>query len=143
MKAVNPYLIFNGNCEEAFNMYRSIFGGEFTHSAKFKDMPREPEVIMSEEQMEGIMHISLPIGDSTTLMGSDSSEQFGTATVMGNNFSISVSSDSISESKEIFDKLSIGGAVELQFNKTFWGAHFGMLTDRFGIHWMINCEEKS
>lgn len=136
MAAINPYLTFAGNCEEAFNFYRSVFGGDFPYVGRFKDMPSEHPIPESEK--EKIMHISLPISKETVLMGSDSSEAFGHVTTVGNNFFISVNADNEDEAKRIFEGLSAGGKVTMALNKTFWGALFGMFTDKFGIQWMVN-----
>jgi len=140
MTTINPYLTFNGNCEEAFNFYKSVFGGEFPYVGKFKDMPENPEYPISEEDKEKIMHISLPISKETIIMGSDSSESFGKASIEGNNFSISINTDTVEEVTRIFNELSEGGIIKIPLDKTFWGAYFGMFTDKFGIHWMVNCE---
>ena len=140
MITINPYLTFNGNCEDAFNFYRSIFGGDFAHISKFKDMPEDPKSPISESEKEKIMHISLPINDECTIMGSDSSEAFGRATIQGNNFSISINTDSKDEVSRIYYELSEDGKIKMPLEKTFWGAYFGMFTDKFGIHWMVNCE---
>ena len=140
MTTINPYLTFNGNCEMAFNFYKSVFGGEFTFAGKFKDMPENPEYPVAEEDKEKIMHIALPISNETMLMGSDSSKAFGQATIEGNNFSISVNTDSVEEVTRIYNELSAGGTVKMPLNKTFWGAYFGMFTDKFGIPWMVNHE---
>ena len=140
MITINPYLTFNGTCEEAFNFYKSVFGGEFPHISKFKDMPPNPDFPISETDKEKIMHISLPISKETVLMGSDSSESFGKATVEGNNFSISINTDSVDEATRIYNELSKGGKIKMPLEKTFWGAYFGMFIDKFGIHWMVNCE---
>lgn len=101
-------------------------------------MPPSEGITVTEEDQEKIMHICLPISKETTLMGSDSSEAFGHATVQGNNFSISINTDSIEEANRIFEGLSKEGTVKMPLEKTFWGAYFGMLTDKFGIHWMVN-----
>jgi PhnB protein len=139
MATISPYLTFNGNCEEAFNFYKSVFGGEFPFIGRFKDMPpMDGGKQMSPEQGEKIMHVSLPISKETMLMGSDSSEAFGQATTVGNNFSISINADSEKEADRLFNGLSAGGRVTMPLNKTFWGAYFGMLTDKFGIQWMVN-----
>lgn len=136
MAQINPYLTFNGNCEDAFNFYKSVFGGEFPYVGKFKDMPSEHPI--PEEQKEKIMHISLPIGGDSVLMGSDSSDQWGHATNVGNNFSISINAETEQEAKDIFEKLSRGGKVTMPIDKTFWGALFGMFTDKYDINWMVN-----
>lgn len=137
MATINPYLIFNGNCEEAFNFYKSVFGGEFPYVGRFKEMPSETPISKSEE--EKIMHISLPIGQGgTILMGSDSSESLGQVSTIGNNFSISVNTETEAEAISLFNRLSVGGKVTMPLNKTFWGAYFGMFIDKFGVSWMVN-----
>ena len=138
MASISPYLTFNGNCEEAFNFYRSVFGGEFPYVGRFKDMPADGGKPVPASEGEKIMHISLPISKETVLMGSDSSEAFGQATVVGNNFSISINANSEEEAKKLFNGLSAGGKVTMPLDKTFWGALFGMFTDKFGIQWMVN-----
>lgn len=137
--SVNIYLTFDGNCEEAFNYYRSIFGGKFAYLGRFKEMPSPPHAPeMPAEFGDKIMHVSLPISKETTLMGSDSSNEFGQATVKGNNFSISVNAKNLKEAERIFDKLNDDGIITMPLNKTFWGAYFGMCIDKFGIQWMVN-----
>ena len=142
MTTINPYLTFNGTCEEAFNFYKSVFRGEFRYIGKFKEMPPQNEYVISEADMERIMHISLPISKETTLMGSDSSEAFGKASVVGNNFSISMNMDSVDEATRIYNELSVGGVIKMALTKTFWGSYFGQFVDKFGINWMVNCELK-
>ena len=138
MPTINPYLTFEGNCEEAFNFYRSVFGGEFTYLGRFEEMPDEYDI--PEGQENYVMHVSLPIGDETVLMGSDTSEEFGNPVKAGNNFSISVNCNSREESDKLFDGLSEDGEVIMPMNETFWGSYFGMLTDKFGIQWMVSFE---
>lgn len=140
MTTISPYLTFNGNCEEAFNFYKSVFGSDFSYIGRFKDMPDNPEFKIPKSAKEKIMHISLPISDETAIMGSDSSDSFGKATVIGNNVSISINANSEEETTRIFNELSVGGKIKMPLSKTFWGALFGMFTDKFGIHWMVNCE---
>ena len=143
MAAVNPYLTFNGTCEEAFTFYKSVFGGEFPYLGRFKDMPpMEDCPPVSEADGEKIMHVSLPISKETILMGSDSSEAFGNATIAGNNFAISINADSQEEADKLFAGLSAGGQVTMAMNKTFWGSYFGMFKDKFGIQWMVNFDEQ-
>lgn len=142
MTTVNPYLVFNGNCEEAFLHYKSVFGGEFPYIGKFKDMPAAEDggcTQVSEKEANRIMHVSLPIGN-TILMGSDSTEQSGDVK-FGGNFSVSVNVESTEEADRIFNGLSVGGNVFMPMDKTFWGAYFGMFTDRFGINWMVNFDQ--
>lgn len=138
MTTVNVYLTFNGNCEEAFSFYKSVFGGEFAYMGKFKDMPAMETKNCPAEEGEKIMHVSLPISKETMLMGSDSSEAFGKATIVGNNFSISINADSKENADNLFNKLSVGGKITMPMEKTFWGAYFGMFTDKFSINWMVN-----
>ncbi|AWI26135.1 VOC family protein [Flavobacterium pallidum] len=141
MAAINPYLTFNGTCEAAFNFYKSVFGGEFPYIGKFKDMPpSEDGKNCGPEQGELIMHVSLMIGD-TVLMGSDAPGDYGDQLIVGNNFSVSINTDSREEADRIFNGLSAGGTVTMPMENTFWGAYFGMFTDKFGIHWMVNFDE--
>jgi PhnB protein len=136
MATINPYLNFEGQTEEAFNFYKSVFGGEFQVIQRFKDMPEGDK--MSAEDGNKIMHVSLPIGNGNVLMGTDTLESMGQKLNVGNNFSISVSTDSEAESDQIFNALVAGGEVVMPLEKAFWGAYFGMLTDRFGIQWLVN-----
>ena len=139
MLVVNPYLNFNGNTEAAFNFYKSVFGGEFVVLQRFKDIPSE--VPGPEGASEMIMHIALPIGAHTMLMGSDVPATYPQA-VMGTNFSISVSPESKAEADRIFNGLSAGGTITMPMAESFWGAYFGMCTDQFGIQWMISFDSK-
>ena len=138
MAILNPYLNFNGNCEEAFNYYKSVFGGEFVTVMKYGEMPGEQP--MSEADKKKLMHVSLPIGKGTTLMGSDMPESMP-AVIIGNNFTISVNVDNEAEADKIFDGLAAGGKVSMPMQNTFWSPYFGMCADRFGIQWMVNCSE--
>ncbi|MEB2775930.1 VOC family protein [Algoriphagus sp. D3-2-R+10] len=136
MTTINTYLTFEGNCENAFNFYRSVFGGEFAHVGRFSDMPDDPNYPVADEFRNQIMHISLPISKECVLMGSDTAGHGGPLTV-GNNFSISISTDSKEKADTFFEKLSAEGSVTMPMDNTFWGDYFGMVTDRFGINWMI------
>lgn len=139
MVRVNPYLNFNGNTEAAFNLYKSVFGGEFAMLQRFKDIPSDPNSEpMSESDLEKIMHIALPIGPDYVLMATDALESQGHTLVNGNNISLSISVDNKEEADQIFNGLAAGGEVEMPMTDTFWGAYFGMLTDAFGIKWMVN-----
>jgi PhnB protein len=139
MTAVNVYLNFNGNCEEAFNFYKSVFGGEFSYIGRFKDMPpQEGMPPMSKEDGEKIMHVSIPISKETSLMGSDTGGEWAPSFKQGNNFSISVSCDSKSEAERIFNALAKGGTVTMPLSQTFWSELFGMCVDKFGINWMMS-----
>jgi PhnB protein len=141
MALVNVYLTFNGNCEEAFTFYKSVFGGEFPYIGRFKDMPPSEDGKVSEADMNKIMHVSLPISKETMLMGSDTGGEWASSFTQGNNFSISVNADSKEEADKIFNALSAGGQVTMPLNNTFWGDYFGMLTDKFGINWMMSYNE--
>ncbi|MFM2369697.1 MAG: hypothetical protein RL619_2007 [Bacteroidota bacterium] len=141
MASINPYLIFNGNCEEAFLFYQSVFGGEFPYIGKFKDMPpTEGHPALSEEDGEKIMHVTLPISDGFVLMGSDSNSASGEV-AFGQNVSLSINAKSKEEADKLFNGLSAGGTVTLPMNQTFWGAYFGMFSDKFGVNWMVNFDE--
>jgi len=141
MAQLNPYVSFKGNCEEAFNFYKSVFGGEFTYVGRFKEMPpQEGQPPMSAEQGEQIMHISLPISKESALMASDAGGEWGPKLVVGNNFSISINTDTEAEADRLFKGLSAGGKVIMPMAKTFWGSYFGMFTDKFAINWMVSVE---
>ena len=134
---LNTYLTFNGNCREAFEFYRSVFGGEFSVVETFGNGP--PDMGVSEADKDLIMHMSLPVGDSV-LMGSDMPSGFGGPPVVGNNFSISYSTQSREETDSLFARLSEGGAVTMSLQDMFWGSYFGAFTDKFGINWQFNYE---
>lgn len=137
MTTINTYLTFNGNCEEAFIFYKSVFGGEFDHIGKFKDMPDNPKFPIAETDKEKVMHVSFPIGN-TVLMGSDTGGEWSSSFTQGNNFSVSINTDSQAEADRLFLKLSENGKITMPMNKTFWGSYFGMFTDKFGIQWMVS-----
>ncbi|MBE9584936.1 VOC family protein [Mucilaginibacter sp. JRF] len=139
MKSANPYLNFNGTTEEAFNFYKSIFGGEFLTLMRFGDMPKNAEgcVDMPEAPNNQIMHIALPLG-STILMGTDAPESMGFNLVTGNNVHISISTDSKEETDRIFAELSAGGKVQMKPEQMFWGDYYCSFTDKFGIQWMLS-----
>ena len=134
--ALSTYLTFGGNCREAFDFYRSVFGGEFSDLTTFGEGPEG--LPLAEGQKDQIMHVSLGVGDSV-LMGSDSTT-FGPPLEVGNNFSISVEAESREHADELQAKLSDGGAVTLPMEDQFWGAYFGSCIDKFGISWQLNTE---
>lgn len=139
----NIYLNFNGNCEEAFNFYKSAFGGEFTYVGRFNEMPPQEGVpAMSAEDGNKIMHISLPLSETSTLMGSDTGGEWAPGFIPGNNFSISLSPASRQETDKLFASLSSGGKVTMPLAETFWGDYFGMCEDKFGINWMFSYNEQ-
>ena len=143
MTTINVYLTFNGNCKSAFDFYLSVFGGEFASESTFGEMPpQEGMPPMPDEMKNQIMHVSLPISQETVLMGSDTGGEWAASHIQGNNFSISISTDSKAKADNFFNELSAGGEVKMPMEQTFWGDYFGMLTDKFGINWMISFNEK-
>lgn len=142
--SVNPYVNFNGNCEEAFNFYQSIFGGKFGYVGRFGEMPpQEGQPPLPAEAANKIMHISLPISKETSLMGSDALEGFGPPMVVGTNFAVSINAVSKADADRLFNGLSAGGRVDMPIGDTFWGSYFGMFADKFGINWMVSFDAKS
>jgi len=135
MPALNPYLNFNGNAEEVFNFYKSVFGGEFATIMRFKEVPKEYKSPDHEDNK--IMHIALPITGGNVLMGSDVPEAMGKVT-NGNNFNIAISTNSKEEADKLFNGLSADGKVTMPMSDTFWGSYFGMFEDKFGISWMVS-----
>ena len=139
MATINPYLNFMGNTEEAFNFYKSVFGGEFIGGInRFKDTPDGGKMSAADQQK--IMHVALPIGKGNILMGTDMLESFGHKLIAGNNFSISITADNKAEADKFYKELSIGGKVEMPIADSFWGSYFGMFSDKFGIQWMVSYE---
>jgi len=134
MPLLNPYLNLPGNTEEAFNFYRSVFGGEFTGIHRFKDTPESGRVAPADA--DKIMHIGLRVGNNV-LMGTDALESMGHTVTNGTNISLSVNVESEAEADRVFAGLSAGGKVSVPMAKMFWGDYFGMLTDKFGIQWMV------
>jgi PhnB protein len=141
MTAINYYLNFNGNTEEAFNFYRSVFGGEILMVVRFKDTPEAAK--LSEEDANKIMHIAMPIGKGNILMGTDAIESMGHKLVQGNNFHLSVGTGSRDEADKVFAQLSEGGKIMVPMSDQFWGSYFGMFTDKFGIQWMVSYDKNS
>ena len=138
MATVNPYITFLGNCEEAFNHYKSVFGGDFLMLNRFSEMPPQEGMELSPEQLNKIMHVTLRISEETLLMGSDTGGEWAAKTVVGNNITISITADSEGQADHFFNSLSEGGKVTMPMDKTFWGSYFGMCTDEFDINWMIS-----
>jgi PhnB protein len=137
MAVVNPYLTFDGNCEEAFNFYESVFGGKLGPVMRFSEMP-QGDAQLPDEIKNRVMHVALPMTGRSVLMGSDSCPGFGPPLNAGNNFTVSVGPEDEDDARRIFDGLAAGGTVTMPLEKAFWGALFGMLTDKFGIQWMVN-----
>ena len=134
MVIANPYLHFNGNCEEAFNFYRSVFGGAFSLISRFKDVP--PEQAFPEKEADKILHIALPVGKAI-LMGSDVPEAFPKA-ISGTSFYISLHTESEDEARRVFNALSAEGNIAMPLAKTFWGSFFGMVIDQYNTQWMVS-----
>ncbi|MGW8315041.1 MAG: VOC family protein, partial [Bacteroidales bacterium] len=140
MTTASIYLLFNGNCREAFEYYRSVFGGEFESISTFGEMPpQEGRPPLPDDAKNRIMHVTLRLSESSVLMGSDDGGTIGPEVTVGNNFSIMLGTGSVEETDRIFNLLSEGGKVSMPLANTFWDSYFGMLTDRFGISWMVSC----
>lgn len=137
MTKLNVYLNFAGETEAAFEFYQSVFGGELSPVTRFKDMPIEG-VDLPEEEAGKVMHVSLPIGESDVLMATDTLESLGQELVPGNNVQLSVHPDSKEEAERIFHALSSGGEIGMPLADQAWGDYYGDLTDKFGVHWMVN-----
>ena len=138
MAIINPHINFNGNAEEAFQFYKSVFGGDFSTIIRFKDLSSD-DFQVSEKEAEKVMHIALPIGENT-LMGNDVPEFMGRVNENENRSKISISAKSREEADHLFQGLSVGGSVEVPMNDSPWGSYFGMFRDKFGIEWMVNFE---
>ena len=138
MPRVNVYLTFDGNCEEAMTFYEGVFGTKIDSLNRFADMPEGPDFTVLEAQKEKIMHASLPISEETAIMASDAYPGMGPPLTLGTNFSLSVHTDSREQSDEIFHALAEGGTITMPLADAFWNSYFGMVTDKFGIHWMVN-----
>ncbi|MCK7591923.1 VOC family protein [Subsaxibacter sp. CAU 1640] len=141
MAQINPYLHYNGNAEEAFNFYKSVFGGEFAKVARFKDMANEDNHPIDESEGNKIMYIALPIGKHNVLMASDVPTFMGTVNENENRSKISISAESKEEADQLFNGLSKGGKVEMPIGDSPWGSYFGMFRDKYGIEWMIDFDK--
>ncbi len=141
MAQINPYIHFNGNAEEAFTFYKSVFGGEFAMIVRFKDMDMAEHPI-SENEAEKIMHIALPIGKHSVLMASDTPEFMGKHNENENRSKISISAESREEADQLFSGLSEGGQIEMPIADSPWGSYFGMFRDKYGIEWMVDFDPK-
>jgi PhnB protein len=140
MATINPHINFNGNAEEAFNFYKSVFGGEFSKIVRFKELASEEFPIPAHEENK-LMHISLPIGNCK-LMGNDVPEFMGRTNENENRSKIVISVDSKEEADKLFNGLSAGGQVEMPIDDSPWGTYFGMFRDKYGIEWMVEFEAK-
>lgn len=145
MASVSTYLNFAGNTEEAFNFYKTVFGGEFFAGkiTRFSDIPVAPgQPPINEADKNLVMHVELRILDSHSLMGTDAPESMGFKVNFGNNSFINLQPDTREETKQLFDKISDGGTVGMELQDMFWGDYFGSCTDKFGVQWMFNCSQK-
>lgn len=136
MALINPHINFNGNAEEAFNFYKSVFGGEFAKIIRFKDISSD-EYPVAEKEANKIMHIALPIGKNF-LMANDVPESLGQVNENENRSKISISTESREEADKLFSGLSAGGFVEMPIDDSPWGSYFGMFRDKYGIEWMVD-----
>ena len=136
MALINPHINFNGNAEEAFNFYKSVFGGEFATIVRFKDIS-SPEYPVAEDDANKIMHIALPIGQNS-LMANDVPESMGPVNENENRSKIVINAESREEADKLFSGLSAGGSVEAPIGDSPWGSYFGMFRDKFGIEWMVD-----
>ena len=146
MARVSTYLNFPRNAEEAFNYYKSVFGGQFANGgiSRFGDIPQQEGIPpMAEEDKNLVMHIELEIFENHFLMASDAPESIGHQLTFGNNFHIALAPDTKAETAKLFKALSDGGIVTMELQDMFWGAFYGSCTDKFGVNWMFNCEEKN
>lgn len=140
MALINPHINFNGNAEEAFTFYKSVFGGEFAMIMRFKDMA-SPEFPVADHEANKIMHIALPIGQNI-LMANDVPESMGRTNENENRSKIAISAESREEADQLFNGLSAGGTVEMPMEDSPWGSYFGMFRDKYGIEWMVDFDPK-
>ncbi|MEK7632601.1 MAG: VOC family protein [Patescibacteria group bacterium] len=140
MPTMNPWINFNGNAEEAFEFYRSVFGGEFTRVTRLKDLASD-EFPVAEQDANKIIYIGLPI-DGSELIGNDIPESMGRVSETENRSKIAIRTESKAEADRIFSGLSVGGDVEMPIADSPWGSYFGMFRDKFGIEWMVECNVK-
>ncbi|HTN18634.1 MAG TPA: VOC family protein [Chitinophagaceae bacterium] len=137
MALINPHINFNGNAEEAFTFYKSVFGGEFAKIIRLKDIASAEFPVDAKEEHK-IMHIALPIGNSNMLMGNDVPEFMGKVNEQENRSKISISTESKAEADHLFNGLSAGGSIEVPIADSPWGSYFGMFRDKYGIEWMVD-----
>ena len=145
MAKVSAYLNFPGTTEAAFLFYQTVFGGAFIGGIRrFGDMPADPtQPPLADADKNRVLHVALPTLGEHVLMGTDASESMGFTVLQGNNSYINLEPDTRAETERLFNALAVGGKVEMALADMFWGAYFGSLTDKFGIHWMVNCESKT
>lgn len=138
MASINPHVHFNGNCEEAFEFYKSVLGGEITRLNRFKELSAMGEFVFPPEEENKIMHIALTISSNSVLMGSDVPSVLGQVNENENRSKITIHPDSKEEADKIFEGLSVGGTVEMPIDNSPWGSYFAMFRDKYGIEWMID-----
>ncbi len=144
MKNLNIYIHFKDNCEEAFNFYQSVLGGEYEALSRYGELPpQEGMPPVAEEDKNLILHITLPVGSITKLMGSDMAGGWAAGLNQGNNFAVSLQAESREEADRVFAGLSQEGKITMSMQDTFWGSYFGSFEDKFGISWMINFHNQS
>ena len=145
MSRVSTYLNFARSTEQAFGFYQSVFGGEFNGPIhRFSEVPVAPgQPAIAAADANLVMHVELPILGGHVLMGTDAPESMGFTVTAGNNVHINLEPDTRAQTERLFNALAAGGKVEMALQDMFWGAYFGNLTDRFGIHWMFNCSSKT
>ena len=141
MPLINPHINFNGNAEEAFTFYKSVFGGEFAKVVRMKDLA-SAEFPVTEKDENKILHIALPIGKSNVLMGNDVPEFLGKVNEKENRSKISISAESKEEADQLFNRLSADGEIEMPIADSPWGSYFGMFRDKYGIEWMVDFDPK-
>ncbi|MBN8688216.1 MAG: VOC family protein [Chitinophagales bacterium] len=141
MATINPHINFNGNAEEAFLFYKSVFGGEFATVVRFKELA-SAEFPIAEKEANKIMHIALPIGKSV-LMANDVPEIMGRTNENENRSKIVISAESKEEADKIFNGLSAGGQIEMPISDSPWGTYFGMFRDKYGIEWMVDFDARN
>jgi len=136
MKAINPWINFNGNAEEAFTFYKSVFGGAFSKIVRFRDLAG-PEFPIPEKEADKIMLIALPVGKNNVLMANDVPESMGPTNENENRSKISISAESREEADKLFNGLSAGGNIEGPIGDSPWGTYGGMFRDKYGIEWIV------
>ena len=142
MPLINPHINFNGNAEEAFNFYKSVFGGEFSKVLRLKDIAND-QFPVAEKDENKILHIALPIGKYNMLMANDVPDFLGKVNENENRSKISISAESREEADKLFNGLSAGGQVEMPMDDSPWGSYFGMFRDKYGIEWMVEFDPKN
>ena len=141
MATINPYINFNGNAEEAFNFYKSVFGGEFGAIVRFKDL-ESAEFPVPEDDADKIMRITLPIGGNM-LIANDVPAGMGPVNENENRSKIAITAETKEEADKLFNGLSEGGQIEMPITDSPWGSYFGMFRDKYGIEWMVNYDPKN